>query len=260
MFQTALLIEHRNMATKTTPAQALGVPCDITREFGQPEMSVKDEKLLPVVTVDYIPELSHQIQEEDQVTYLNLPKIPLRLRSLPSDLALLGNQFVDTLVILQHLVYQRIFSRYAIPNLHQQIQDYQIVHVQTDPAATLQQLSWSLMLSSEWQVENIPMIFPVAAGVWELLVKKPYLDELKESKSSNYPALAFLQPTKLPKGIVGRIAQIRSVAQPKDRWVFGLHLAMLERLSWNHVMKDTAESMSIHHSDHAIIGSQLYEL
>lgn len=34
---------------------------------------------------------------------------------------------------------------------------------------------------------------------------------------------------------------------------------VLERFPWNHVMKDTAESMSIYHLDYAIIGSQIYK-
>lgn len=70
----------------------------------------------------------------------------------------------------------------------------------------------------------------------------------------------FKEPSTLPKGIVGRIAQIRSVSQVEDRWVWWAHMSVLERYPWNHVMKDTAESMSIYQSDYAIIGSQMYEL
>lgn len=115
------------------------------------------------------------------------------------------------------------------------------------------------MLGPSREDDEIPLIFPVAAGVWELLVKKPYLDGLIDSDCSGVP-LAFQEPSKLPKGMVGRTAQIRSVANHKDRWVWGIHLGVLEQFPWNHVMKDTAESMSIHQSNLAIIGSQAYPL
>lgn len=71
----------------------------------------KDKKPLPVVTEIYVAESPRESDEENQITYFSLPKIPLRLRSLPSDLSLLGTQFFDTLIVLQHLVYRRTFSR-----------------------------------------------------------------------------------------------------------------------------------------------------
>ncbi|KAL8674095.1 MAG: hypothetical protein Q9168_001490 [Polycauliona sp. 1 TL-2023] len=248
------------MAFSHSPSPALGRLYDTTGWSGESDMYAKDQKLLPFVTVDYVPEKSGQYTEETQITYLTLPKIPLRIRSLSSDLALLGNQFVETLIVLQHLAYRRLFSRPPTSGLQQQQQsDYRVVHIQTDPSVSIQQLSWSLLLRTTWPVEDIPLIFPVALGYWEILVRKPYLDELMVYNSSEYP-LIFREPSSLPKGIVGRIAQSRSVAQAKDRWVCGVHMGLLEQYPWNHIMKDTAESMSIHQSDYAIIGSQLYEL
>ncbi|KAL8790336.1 MAG: hypothetical protein Q9213_000688 [Squamulea squamosa] len=194
---------------------------------------------------------------QHQITYTKLPKIPLSPKSWLSDLSLLGNQFIDTLVILQLLVGRRLFPRR--PNPGQLQHNYRIVHLHTDPGTSLRALSWSLMLRSTWLVEDVPLIFPVAAGVWELLVKRSYLDKLLATHKP-VPFLKFKELTTLPKGVVGRSAQIRSVAQPNDRWVSGLHLGLLERYAWNHVMKDIAESMSIHQSGYAVIGGRLYEL
>ena len=216
-----------------------------------------DNKLPLAVTEGYVPESSRNSDEGNQTTYANLPKIHLRLRSLPSDFSLLGKQFVDTLVVLQLLVRHRLFSRCPAPGLQQH--DYRVVHLHTDPKTSLGKLSWSLMLHSLWLAEDIPLIFPVATGVWELLVERPYLHKLLISNCSNHP-LAIYEPAALPKGIFGRSAQIRSVARLDDRWVSGVLIDTLEHFPWNHIMKDTAESMSIHQSSYAIIGSRIYEL
>ncbi|KAL8914379.1 MAG: hypothetical protein Q9171_001009 [Xanthocarpia ochracea] len=216
-----------------------------------------DNKLLPAVTAGYVPESSRNSDEGNQTTYANLPKIHLRLRSLPSDFSLLGKQFVDTLVVLQLLVHHRLFFRRPAPGLQQH--DYRMVHLHTNPKTSLGKLSSTLMLHSSWLAEDIPMIFPVASGVWELLVERSYLHKLLISNCSNQP-LAIYEPPSLPKGIVGRAAQIRSVARLDDRWVSEALIDTLEQFPWNHIMKDTAESMSIHQSNYAIIGSRIYEL
>ncbi|KAL8844027.1 MAG: hypothetical protein Q9176_001722 [Flavoplaca citrina] len=223
-----------------------------------PEMWFKDDKSLPVVTVNYTPERSCHSNEENQITYLNLPKIPLRLRTLPSDLNQLGCQFFDTLAILQHLIYRRLFGR-KLPTPAQHQLDYRVVHLHTDPNLNLEDVSESLMLGTEKAKGAVPLIFPVAAGTWELLVDALYVEKLLISNHSEIP-LVFREPSALPKGIVGRIAQIRSVARFEDRWLWWAHLGVLEQFPWNHIMKDTAESMSIYQSDYAIIGSQMYEL
>ena len=223
-----------------------------------PEMWFKDEKSLPVVTVNYTPKLSCHSDEEKQITYLSLPKIPLRLRTLPSDLNQLGSQFVDTMAILQHLIYRRLFGRQPPTQAQHQL-DYRVVHLHTDPHLNLEDVSESLMLGTEKVKGAVPLIFPVAAGVWELLVDALYLEKLVISNHSEFP-FVFREPSALPKGIVGRIAQIRSVAQFEDRWVWWAHLGLLEQFPWDHIMKDTAESMSIYQSGYAIIGSQMYEL
>ncbi|KAL8772918.1 MAG: hypothetical protein Q9209_001938 [Squamulea sp. 1 TL-2023] len=228
-----------------------------------PKHMVKYEHVLPeskppsAIAEVYLPTTSGASNSQYQITYTNLPKIPIRPGSLLSDLSLLGNQFMDTLVILQLLVGRRLFPRDPNPGLLQH--NYRIVHLHTDPGTSLGTLSWSLMLRSSWLVEDVPLVFPVASGVWELLVKKSYLDKLLATYEP-VASLNFQEPTCLPKGVVGRSAQIRSVAQPVDRWVSGLHLGLLERYPWNQVMKDTAESMSIHQSGYAVIGGRLYEL
>ena len=221
-------------------------------------MRLENEKSLPVVMVNYTLEPPRHSDEENQISYLNLPKIPLRLRTLPSDFNLLGRQFFDTLAILQHLIYRRLFDR-ETPTQAQHQRDYRVVHLHTDPQLNLEDVSESLMLSSEWVRGAVPLIFPVAAGTWELLVDALYLEKVMISNHSGFP-LIFKEPSTLPKGIVGRIAQIRSVSQVEDRWVWWAHMSVLERFPWNHVMKDMAESMSIYQSDYAIIGSQTYKL
>ncbi|KAI4224369.1 MAG: hypothetical protein L6R36_004706 [Xanthoria steineri] len=198
-------------------------------------------------------------QEETQITYLNLPKIPLRIRSLPSDLSLLGTQFWDTLIVLQHLLYRRTFARrQATPPLQQQDDEYQLLHLHTNPQITIHELSYSLTLNPSHTDAEIPLIFPVAPGIWELLIKKPHLANLMLS-SSEFP-MNFELPSQLPKGIVGRAAQIRAAARGKDRWVWGVHLAVLERFPWNHIMKDTAESMSIRQEGCVVVGGSRYVL
>ncbi|KAL8879469.1 MAG: hypothetical protein Q9192_008232 [Flavoplaca navasiana] len=223
-----------------------------------PEMRSEDDKSLPMVTVNYAPQPFRHSDEENQITYFNLPKIPLRFRTLPSDFNLLGRQFFDTLAILQHLIYCRLFGR-KLPTQPQHQLDYRVVHLHTDPRLNLEDVSESLILGMEKVKGAVPLIFPVAAGTWELLIDALYLEKLIISNHPEFP-LVFREPSTLPKGIVGRIAQIRSVAQFEDRWVWWAHLGVVERFPWNHIMKDTAESMSIYQSDYAIIGSQMYEL
>ena len=245
-------------------------PSENTRVPKPPTMWANEKKPQPLITqIPYQyaaakpPHKSNQ--EETQITYLNLPKIPLRIRSLPSDLSRLGTQFWDTLIVLHHLLYRRTFARQATPPLQQQQQEheYQIVHLHTNPQITIHQLSHALTLAPSLTDDEIPLIFPVAAGIWELLIKKPYLANLMLSSSSSssveFP-LNFQLPSQLPKGIVGRAAQIRAAAQGKDRWVWGIHVAVLERFPWHHVMKDTAESMSIRQEGCAVIGSSTYVL
>ena len=222
------------------------------------EMWSQDDKSSPVFTVDYIREDSRHPDQENQMTYINLPKIPLRIHSLRSDVFLLGNQFFDTLAILQHLIHRRFFTRRPILVGLQQQHDYRIVQLQTDPEIALLDLAGSLMLCSKWDTEDIPLIFPVTAGIWELIVKAPYLEKLMVLKGSKHE-LTLREPSKMPKGIVGRMAQVRSVARRKDRWVWWIHMGLMERFPWHHVIKDTAESMSIYQSEYAIIGSHVYE-
>ena len=180
------------------------------------KMWSQDDKSSPVVTVDYIRKHSRYPDQENQITYINLPKIPLRIHSLRSDVSLLGNQFFDALAILQHLIYRRFFTRRPVLVGLQQQHDYRIVQLQTDPEIALLDLAPSLMLRSKWNTEDIPLIFPVAAGVWELIVKAPYLEKFTVLKGSKHK-LTFREPSKLPKGIIGRIAQVRSVAHREDR-------------------------------------------
>ncbi|CAO1599963.1 hypothetical protein XANCAGTX0491_003669 [Xanthoria calcicola] len=252
-----------------TQSLTLNNPSENTSIPKPPTMWPNEKKPQPLITqIHYSyaakpPRESNQ--EETQITYLNLPKIPLRIRSLPSDLSLLGTQFWDTLSVLHHLLYRRTFAPQATPPLQQQQQEheYQIVHLHTNPEISVHQLSHSLTLGPSRAHEEIPLIFPVAAGIWELLIKKPYLANLMpsscSSSSSSFP-LNFQLPSQLPKGIVGRAAHIRAVARGNDRWVWEVHLTVLERFPWHHVMKDTAESMSIRQAGCAVIGGRVYVL
>ncbi|KAL8848761.1 MAG: hypothetical protein Q9221_006232 [Calogaya cf. arnoldii] len=218
---------------------------------------LKGEGVLSIFEEVYVPGSSPKLDEEKQITYTNLPKIPLRLRSLRSDLSLLGVQFFDTLVILQHLIHRRIFPQKSA-HQHQQ-HNYRIVHLHTDADLSFQQLIQTLMCYPEFVVEDIALIFPVADGVWELLVKEVSFGWLFGRSYPEFP-VKFREPSKLPKGIVGRTAQIHSLAEPDDRWVWGIHMGFVEQFPWNHVMKDTAESMSIRQTKDALIGSQVYKL
>lgn len=235
---------------------------DLSRESiehsGMSEMRLKDDKSLPVVTVNYILEPLCYSDEENQITYLDLPKLPLRIRTLPSNLSQLGCQFFDTLAILRHLIYGRLIGRQS-PTQVQHQRAYCVVHLHADPQINLEFVSESLMVGSKRVKGSVASIFPVAAGTWELLIDVLYLQKLLISNHSGLP-LVFTQPSALPKGIVGRMAQIRSVAQFEDRWVWWVLMRVLEQFPWNHIMKDTAESMSIYQPGYAIIGSQIYEL
>ncbi|KAL8804591.1 MAG: hypothetical protein Q9200_005769 [Gallowayella weberi] len=227
-------------------------------QLRMPETRLKDDKSLPVVTVNYTLEPPCYSDEENQITYLNLPKLSLRPRTLPSNLNQLGCQFFDTLAILQHLIYSRLIGRRSPTQVqHQPV--YIVVHLHADPQINLEDVSESLMIGSERVKGSVASIFPVAAGTWELLIDALYLEKLLISNHSKVP-LVSTEISALPKGMVGRIAQIRSVVQFKDRWVWWAHIRVLERFPWNHIMKDTAESMSIYQPGYAIIGGHTYEL
>lgn len=244
-----------------TRSLTLNNPPENTLIPNPPIMWPNEKKPQPLITQisysSYTPKTPLEPDhEETQITYLTLPKIPLRIRSLPSDLSLLGTQFWHTLIVLHHLLYRRTFARRSTPL--QQDDDYQIIHLHTNPQITIHQLSHSLNPAPSHTDDEIALIFPVAAGIWELLIKKPHLANLMLSSEFH---LNFQLPTQLPKGIVGRAAQIRAAAgRGKDSWVWGLHLGVLERFPWHHLMKDTAESMSIRQEGCAVIGGSTYVL
>ncbi|KAL8657387.1 MAG: hypothetical protein Q9226_001968 [Calogaya cf. arnoldii] len=241
------------------PPEAFERPYNPTAYLEKLDMKarlLKGESLSSIIREFYVAESSPKPDEETQITYANLPKIPLRLRSLRSDLSLLGVQFFDTLIVLQHLIHRRMFPRHSTQQ-HQQ-HNYRIVHLHTDPKVSLQQLIKTLMLQPDFVAKDIALIFPVVDGVWELLVKEVYLTWLSECSYPEFP-VEFREPSKLPKGIVGRTAQIHSLAEPDDRWVSGIYMGFVEQFPWNHIMKDTAESMSIRQSKDALIGSQVYK-
>ena len=248
-----------------TQSITLNKPSENTTLPNPPIMWPNEKKPQPLITQiaysSYTPKTPLETnQEETQITYVTLPKIPLRIRSLPSDLSLLGTQFWDTLIVLQHLIYRRTFysRRQSTAQQQQQQDEYEIIHLHTNPKVSIHQLYHSLTLGPSLTDAEIPLIFPVAAGIWELLIKKPHLANLILSSEFH---LNFQLPTQLPKGIIGRAAQIRAVAgRGKDRWVWVVHLAVLERFPWHHLMKDTAESMSIRQAGCAVIGGSTYVL
>ncbi|KAI4248506.1 MAG: hypothetical protein L6R40_001067 [Gallowayella cf. fulva] len=193
----------------------------------------------------------------EEITYSSLPKIPLRVQSLLFDFSVLGHQFFDTVAVLKLLITRKISRRQLSPRFPPY--EHQIIHLYTIPGIPMEKMSRSLMLDTIWEQWDIPLIFPIANGVYELLVRCSYLDELVTA-FQDISSTEFRRPTTLPKGMVGRAAQMRSVALPNDAWVTRIYLELLEEFPWKLMMKDTAESMSIHHSSYATIGSRIYEL
>ncbi|KAL8806810.1 MAG: hypothetical protein Q9182_001070 [Xanthomendoza sp. 2 TL-2023] len=191
----------------------------------------------------------------DELAYTELPKIPLRKNSLLSDLSTLRQQFVNTVTIFPMIIRCRVSKQHSKSQLLQDA--HRLVHLRTDPGTSLKELYGSLLLRSCRNVSDIPLIFPVADGLWELVIRGSYLDDLIKALHSNL-FMDFQEPSTLPKGIVGRAAQISSAVDLDDAWVIRIYVELLERFPWNHIMKDTAESMSIHYSTPAMVGSKVY--
>ncbi|KAL8813761.1 MAG: hypothetical protein Q9200_000014 [Gallowayella weberi] len=236
--------------------------CD-DRKMQFPEAPMKPEPTVNVVKLSKASidgEVSKNFvrpAKMDELAYTDLPKIPLRKDSLLSDLSTLRQQFVNTVAIFPMLIRHRFPKQSPKSGLLEDA--YRLVHLRTDSRTSPGGLYESLMPRACENVSDIPLIFPIADGIWELVIQGSYLDVLIKALGSTV-FMDFQEPSMLPKGIVGRLAQISSVVDLDDTWVTRIYVELVEQFPWNYIMKDTAESMSIHYSTQAVVGSKVYEL
>ncbi|KAI4124567.1 MAG: hypothetical protein LQ338_004729 [Usnochroma carphineum] len=166
----------------------------------------------------------------------------------------LRRQFVDTIVVLQHYLFQRA-PRFRPPIKQQQQQsDYQVVHLHVDPNLSIHDL-YSISIEEPLLDRKIvPVIFPARKGTWELVVKRSALDELRKATELGcLGSTKFEEPQELPKGMVARAAQVYSRVSLVDRSVARIYVALLQNYPFHHVVKDVAESFAIGPPSSAII-------
>lgn len=167
-------------------------------------------------------------------------------------MTVLGTQFARTMVILQHHLFQRAFRpQWSV----QQQQDYRVVHLHIDPNISPCQMYASSTQTPIFGSRNVPIIFPVRKGVWELVVRKSSLDRIRQSPIFGFPnKVWFEEMDVLPIGMAARVAQVH--CRPPfviNRSVARLYVALLNRYPFHHVMKDIAESFAIQEPRSAII-------
>ncbi|KAL8951022.1 MAG: hypothetical protein Q9222_002968 [Ikaeria aurantiellina] len=192
-----------------------------------------------------------------ELGYTDLPKIVLREKSLLSGMITLSNQVLDTMIFFQRHLARRAFSRAGASGPQQR--SYQIAHLYTEKEEPLGELAARLMLKSYWDKNDIPVIFPIAPDIWELIIEASYLKGLRRTARLGEFTL-FPKPGGVPKGLMGRAAQVTSVVLQTDSWVSAIYLDLIQRTPWHRMMKDTVESLTIHHSTHAMVGDHIYEL
>lgn len=185
-------------------------------------------------------------------SYADLPKIPVRAQHIVSDMAALSTQFSRTMVILQHHLFQRVFRP---SQSSQQLQDFQIVHLHINPKISIHQMYSSSIHTSIFDRTNVPIIFPVRKGIWELVVRNSSLDQLRQSPIFGFPEKVWFEEMDvLPIGMAARVAQVH--CRPPfvlDRSIARIYVAMLRKYPFHHVMKDIAESFAIQEPEGAII-------
>lgn len=167
------------------------------------------------------------------------------------------HQFTDTMVVFQHYLIQPLRSfrdRYTFwPSMEQYRSEFQIVHLHVDPnisSSDMYTMSIEEPALGKWAV---PVIFPVRTGVWELVVRKLALGEVRKALVFDEQVSYKLEePEGLPKGIVARVAQIYSRVPLIERSVARIYLALLQNYPRHHVMKDVAESFAIQRPASAI--------
>lgn len=156
------------------------------------------------------------------------------------------------MVVLQHHLLQRAFrpSRSV-----QHLQEFQIVHLHVDPEISIHQIYSSSIRTPIMDKTNVPIIFPVRQGIWELVVRKSCLDQLRRSPTFGFPGkVRFEEMDILPVGMVARVAQVH--CRPPfilDRSVARIYVALLQKYPFHRVMKDIAESFAIQEPEGAII-------
>ncbi|KAL9583146.1 MAG: hypothetical protein Q9212_002875 [Teloschistes hypoglaucus] len=200
----------------------------------------------------------HTIQRD--VQYTDLPKLPIRRRHLASDMNALGVQFVATMEILKRNIIQRTLCRDQFSKgLRQR---HRVMHVHTNPDVSILELYSSLAREVPGFSCSILSIFPVKPGTWELIVKTSCLENLIYACKFAL-AVKIAEPSNLPPGMVARAAQVawamaRSGVGPFAQMVPGIYSALLQKYSWNRIMKDTAESFTVQCPQNMIVGECLY--
>lgn len=173
-------------------------------------------------------------------------------------MAALLKQFANTMIVLQHLVVQRAFLR-CRPSTKQHLQDFQIVHLHVEEDLSLWNMHAILMKDQSWGRDTIPIAFPIRAGVWELVVRKLALGNLRRAAIFDRwnEARIEVQDHQIPKGIVARAAQVYSRAPLRIGSAAPIYISLLQNYPWHHVMKDVAESCAIQPPAGAIIDGWL---
>ncbi|KAL8956829.1 MAG: hypothetical protein Q9193_005750 [Seirophora villosa] len=190
----------------------------------------------------------------DEITYAQLPKIPIRRKHLMADMANLMNQFANTIIVLQHFVARRALS--FRPTLERYQEEFQIVHLHTDADIPLWNMYGEFMPELGIDLDTILVIFPIRRGVWEMVVKKTLLPHLRKVALFD-GFVRYEEQHQLPKGIVARASQVHANVPLINRFAALVYIALLQNYPWHHVMKDVAESFALQHPMGAIVGGWL---
>ncbi|KAL8706908.1 MAG: hypothetical protein Q9201_000068 [Fulgogasparrea decipioides] len=199
---------------------------------------------------------SHATKKE--VTYNDLPKVQLRRRSFFSDMSLLLHQFRDTIIIFKHHFVQR-----ALRQKKSMVrQDFRVFHLYTDPCESITELYYALKRVPTFLPGEILVIFPIKDGVWELIVEKTMPDDFLYADHLGIPTY-LTEPREMPRGIMARAAQVNAAMRvsgdtvPAQR-VVPVYVSLMQKDSWNRIMKDAAESFTIDRPESVIIDDCLY--
>lgn len=202
---------------------------------------------------------AHTIQRD--VRYVDLPKLPIRRQHLASDMNALGVQFVATMKIFKRNIIQRTFRRYHFSKgLRQR---HRVMHVHTNPDVSILELYSSLAREMPGFSCSILSIFPVMPGTWELIVKTSCVENLIYACKFAL-AVKVAEPPNLPPGMVARAGQVawamgRSGVGPFAQVAPVIYSTLLQKYSWNRIMKDTAESFTVQCPQNMIVGECLYD-
>ena len=197
---------------------------------------------------------------EDEVTYDELRKIPLRRQYFRADMNKLGTQFATTMRTFKRHLVQRLFPRKPLRILSHQ--HFELIHAYTNPDVSIKDLYYSLTARQTFNSSGILVIFPVVEGVWELIVEKDSLRTLLKTSRFEF-RIGFAVPENLPPGIVARVAQLDWAIRESGvvngvRVAPQVYKALLEKYSWNRMLKDTAESFALEGPTSAIVANFMY--